>query len=128
MDLQVYEDGNWRIRDILGHLATWDRQVSLSLNAYRQGNEYAIPDFNEDSFNNVEFERQNKITSEEILDEWQAAREGFKAAVRNIPQELYPGDLLYPWGDERGTVENLVNDMAGHDLQHYSEILNAVKE
>ena len=30
-DMRVYKDPDWRVRDILGHLATWDRQVTRSL-------------------------------------------------------------------------------------------------
>ena len=40
---RVYTDPGWRIRDIIGHIATWDRQVSKSLQAFRTGKEYSIP-------------------------------------------------------------------------------------
>ena len=54
LELCVYSDTDWRIRDILGHLATWDREVAKSLSTFLVGSEYAIPimegdetDFNE---------------------------------------------------------------------------------
>ncbi len=127
LEMQVYEDGSWRIRDILGHIATWDRQVAQSLRAYSQGKEYAIPDFEEDGFNEEDVKRQRALTSEQIYEEWQTARGMFKDAVREIPQNLFPGDLLYPWGDERGTVVKLVKEMCDHDKEHHSEIMRAVK-
>jgi len=40
---RVYTDTGWRIRDIIGHIATWDRQVAKSLQAFRTGKEYSIP-------------------------------------------------------------------------------------
>jgi hypothetical protein len=47
-EMRVYTDPEWRIRDILGHIATWDRQVAKSLRAFRAGTEYFIPDIDED--------------------------------------------------------------------------------
>jgi hypothetical protein len=127
LEMQVYEDGGWRIRDILGHIATWDRQVSLSLRAFSGGTEYAIPEFDEDAFNNEDVRRQNSLTSQQIFEEWESAREVFKDAVREIPQDHFPGDLLYPWGDERGTVVKIVEEMCDHDEEHYSEIVRAIE-
>ena len=34
MDIQVYDGPDWRVRDILGHIATWDREAAKSLTAY----------------------------------------------------------------------------------------------
>ena len=127
LEMYVYEDGSWRIRDILGHIATWDRQVTLSLRAYSQGKEYAIPNFDEDGFNEEDVKRQRTLTSEQIYEEWQTARGMFKDVVRDMPQDLFPGDLLYPWGDERGTIEKLVKEMCNHDQEHHSEIIRAIK-
>jgi len=126
LEMPVYEDGSWRIRDILGHIATWDRQVSLSLRAFTQESEYSIPDFEEHAFNDEDVKKQGALTEQQIFDEWLAAREVFKEAVQAVPQDLYPGDLLYPWGDERGTVANLVREMCEHDQEHYGEIAKAL--
>lgn len=51
LEIRVYPDSGWRIRDILGHIATWDREVANSLRAFRVGQEYAIPNLGEDAFN-----------------------------------------------------------------------------
>ena len=126
LEMQVYEDGSWQIRDILGHIATWDRQVALSLRAFNQGSEHFIPDFDEATFNNEDVKRQSILTSQQLFEEWEAAREVFKDAVREVPRDLYPGDLLYPWGDERGTLANLVREMCEHDQKHYNEIAKAI--
>ncbi|MGD9092582.1 MAG: hypothetical protein PVF74_07020, partial [Anaerolineales bacterium] len=39
-ELPVYQESGWRIRDIIGHLATWDQQVTKSLRAFQAGMEY----------------------------------------------------------------------------------------
>jgi len=125
LETQVYESG-WRVRDVLGHIGTWDRQVALSLDAFRDGREYVIPDHDEDAFNAQDVLRQSGLASDEVYGEWKRSREELKAAVAQIPPELFPGDLIYPWGDERGTVAGLIETMVEHDIEHRDEILQVV--
>jgi hypothetical protein len=127
LEMRVYQDSGWRIRDILGHIATWDREVAKSLVAFRSGEEYAIPDHDEDAFNAQDILSQQGLTVEAIFEEWEQSREVFKEAVEQIPLEFYPGDLLYPWGDERGTIAHLVEMMVEHDVEHRDEIATAVQ-
>ena len=127
LETQVYPDSDWKVRDILGHIATWDRQVAKSLQAYAAGSEYFIPNHDEDAFNRQDILRQQAYSSRQILSEWEEAREIFKEAVRGVPDEQFPGDLMYPWGDERGTIAALVKYMVEHDEEHHAEILKAVR-
>jgi hypothetical protein len=127
LTLRVYPDSNWRIRDIIGHVATWDRQTANSLRAYGLGQEYAIPNLDEDSFNEQEVLRQQEMTTQQIFEEWELAREDFKRAIEEIPLDQFPGDLLYPWGDERGTIAHLVKMMTDHDVEHRDEIVKAIQ-
>lgn len=127
LDLRVYTDSGWRIRDIIGHIATWDRQVANSLRAFRDGEEYTIPDHDEAAFNAKDVLRQQVLATEQIFKEWEQAREDFIEAVEDIPQDQFPGDVLYPWGDERGTIAYLVDVMVKHDIEHRREIVKAIQ-
>ena len=127
LECHVYADSGWRIRDIIGHIATWDRQVAKSLRAFRVGQEYALPDHDEAAFNEQDVLEQQELTTQSIFEEWESAREEFKEAVKEIPLELFPGDLLYPWGDERGTIAHLVEMMVEHDGEHRDEIVQAIQ-
>jgi hypothetical protein len=42
-----------------------------------------------------------------------------------MPLDLFPGDLLYPWGDDRGSIADLVEFVTGHNTEHRDEILQA---
>lgn len=132
-EMPVYVDADegasWRIRDILGHIATWDREAARSLRAYRSGGTYVTPDFDEDEddFNQQAVAEQKKLATRELLEEWDQAREEFKEAVQDIPDDQFPGDLLYPWGDERGTIAYLVEDMVEHATEHRDEIAQAIE-
>ena len=130
-EMRVYTDkdsgAEWRVRDIVGHIATWDREVANSLRAYRVGTEYIIPnwDENEDDFNQQAVLEQRELASQQLYADWEEVHEEFKAAVQDIPDDRFPGDLLYPWGDERGTIAYLVKTMTDHGIEHRDEIVKA---
>jgi hypothetical protein len=126
-DKRVHPPDGWRIREVIGHLAAWDHETAKSLRAYHDGSEYAIPDFDEDAFNQDAISQQADLSSSQIEHEWEAARQDFIAAVAEIPQDLFPGDLLYPWGDERGSIAQLVRYMVEHDQEHRQEISETSK-
>jgi hypothetical protein len=126
LEMRVYTDTDWRIRDILGHITTWDREVTKSLRALQAGTEYVIPDLDEDEFNRRSVLEQRALSTQQIKVEWEQAREGFKDAVRAIPSDQFEGDMLYPWGDERGSISQLIEYMIEHDDEHRDEIVGAI--
>jgi len=128
-ELRVHTDTDtgWRIRDILGHIATWDREVAKSIRAFRTGTEYCIPDLDEDVFNHQAALVQRELSAQQAFAEWEQAREDFKAAVQEMPSDQFPGDLLFPWGDERGSIAQIVEYMVEHDTEHRDEIVKAIQ-
>jgi len=127
LDIPVYKDNDWRIRDIVGHISIWDRQVAKSLIAFKAGEDWSIPDFEEDAFNQQQVLEGRKLNAQQVLSEWEQARKDFIATVQAIPIDRFPGDVLYPWGDERGSITNLVQYMIDHDIEHRSEIEKAIQ-
>jgi len=127
LDICVYTDTDWQIKDIIGHIATWDRQVTQSLIAFKAGKEYSIPELDEDAFNQQEVLEGRKMTAQQVLKEWEQARKDLIEAVQEISLERFPGDLLYPWGDERGSIAGLVEYMTDHDIEHRDEIVKAIQ-
>jgi len=129
LEMPVYSDDSWRIRDIVGHIATWERVVSKALRAYLAGSEYLVPnpDTYEDEYNEDEVLGQKKLSTQQILNEFGLAHDEFKNALQEIPVERFPGDLLYPWGDDRGDIATMVEEMIEHVYEHRDEILKAVK-
>ena len=128
-ELTIYEDTDWRIRDILGHIATWDREVTKSLRAFLNGTDYFIPGINEDEtdFNEQAVVEQRDFSTHQIVAEWEQARKDLKAALSEIPTDRFPGDLRYPWGDERGSIARMVEYMIEHDEEHRDEIVKVLQ-
>lgn len=130
LEMKVHEDTGWRVREIVGHVATWDGEVAKSLRAYQSGFEYLIPDLDEEEieYNDKAVLEQKKLTSQQILDEFKKAYDEMWVAVADIPAEKFPGDLNYPWGDESGSITKMVDYMVDHAIEHRDEILKAAKE
>jgi hypothetical protein len=125
---RIYPDTGWRIRDIIGHIASWVRQVTKSLRAYQAGTEYSITNLEEHAFNEATVKAQQALTAQQVYVEWEQAYEDLNDAVEGIPLDLFPGDLLYPWGDERGSIADLVEFVTDHDTEHRDEIVKALNE
>ncbi len=128
LEMGVYQDSDWRVIDILGHVATWERESAKSLDAFREGKEYSIPDFEEHDFNQKAVIAQRVMTTQQIFDEWEQAHEDIKRAIQELPLDKFTGDMLYPWGDDRGSVADLVEFMSDHDIEHRDEIAKASKK
>jgi len=130
LEMPVYKDTGWRVRDIVGHIATWDREIANSLRAYLAGSEYLTPDLDEEEveFNEKAVSEQQKLSTEQILNEFEMAYDEFKKAIQDIPDDRFPGDLLYPWGDERGDISTMVDYMIDHAIEHRDEIAGAIQK
>ena len=127
LETPVHKDAGWKVRDIIGHIAVEDREAVKSIRAYNEGREYSITDFDEQAFNTQAALEMGELSAQRVFEEWERAREDFKSAVQEVPPDRYPGDLLYPWGDERGSIAQLVEDMCEHDEEHRSEIQAAIQ-
>jgi len=125
----VFSDSGWRIRDIVGHIATWDQEVAKSLRTYQEGSEYLIPNLDEEEvdYNQRAVEKQQELSNQQILAEWEQAFAELRKAVQDMPVDRFPGDMLYPWGDERGSIATLVEFIIEHAIEHQEEIIKAVK-
>jgi uncharacterized damage-inducible protein DinB len=128
LNLVVYADPEWQVRDVAWHLAVWDRQSAKSIQAFVEGSEYVIPNFEEDKFNTSSIQESRSLTPEQFRRQCQQAREEFKQAVALVPAGEESTEFIYPWGDESGDVAQLVSYMVEHDEEHRQEIITAANQ
>ena len=129
LQMSIYKDADWRIRDIVGHIATWDREVAKAIRAFKEGKEYINPEYTEDEneYTQRAVLEQRKLTTEQVLVESEQAREDLLGVLKELPEDKFPGDLVYPWGGERGDIVKLVEYFIEHDFEHQNEIKKALK-
>ena len=128
LDLVIHADTDWRIRDILGHIATWDRVLIYAIQSFLEGSEYVIPGMvgDETDYNQDKVLEQRNLPTEEIYQEWNQARKDFIEAVQQIPPDMFNEELAFPWGDERGSLTLMIEYMVDHDGEHQEEILAVI--
>lgn len=129
LETRVYKDSDWRVIDIIGHIATWNRQVMKSLKAFRSGNEYSIPDLEdeEDNYNAQAVLELRVLSNLQIYSRWEQAFEELKITIQEMPLDKFPGDLLFPWGNDRGSIAGAVDFTIEHEVEHRDQIMKAIQ-
>ncbi len=112
----------WTIKHVLAHLAGWDDATIASLQAHINGEEAGTPAaLGIDHYNAQSVATREALSYDQVIREWELAREQLKTLIRQMPEEKFREPLLFPWG-QRGTVEFLVTIFADHELEHATEI------
>ena len=128
MEQIIYKVPEWRARDVIWHIAVWDRQSTQSIEAFQFGGKYSIPDFDEHEFNAAAVKEGRELSPGQILKGSNQARLQFQHAVGKLSEDQLDVAILYPWGDESGDIAQLVNYMVEHDEEHRQEIKSAADQ
>jgi len=122
VDTQMEIYPNWTIKQVLAHITGWDEATCSSLRAHARGEEPAVPAaLGIDLYNAQSVAACEALNYEQISEEWELAREDLKAAIEEMPDELFNEPLLLPWG-QTGTIEQVVAIFADHEEEHTREI------
>jgi hypothetical protein len=118
-----HDNSTWRVRDVVGHLGVWNGEAAHSLRAHAEGCEYyCIPEEKYDEYNGLAVDTRRKWNIEQVWAEYEASCDQLKLLVVTMPAEKWSIEMLYPW-NERGTIQNLIEVMMKHDVEHREIIL-----
>lgn len=114
-------DGAWSVRDILAHIAAWDRQVALALEAWLDGTTppHAVPDVA--GFNaqvTAAASGASPVATLLVL-----ARTHADVAAAVARAQGRSGEVIDPDSGRPTTLGHLVDDMASHERAHAASIL-----
>jgi hypothetical protein len=120
----AYNDNStWHVRDVVGHLAVWNGEAAHSLRAHAEGSEYhCIAEEKYDDYNGLAVDTRRNWNIEQVWAEYEASCDQLKLLVVTMPAEKWNIEMLYPW-NERGTIQNLIEVMMKHDVEHREIIL-----
>lgn len=121
----AHRKSGWLVKDVIGHMAAWDREAAASLRAYVTGDDYR-PQIDMEAFNQQAYQRQKKLSAGQILAEFAAAHNAFKSALLDVPPDRISGPMLFAWGPT-GTVIQMVDVMILHEEEHRHEIKQAFR-
>lgn len=122
--------GEWRVRDLLTHLASWDRLVQAfvqDVNAGRRSFDLvAAPEHDWSVWNAVQVGTGASRTLVERRAELEGARDALLDAIYALDAANHGLEVLAPWGFV-DTVLGHVVTQAVHDAQHTDEIIEALR-
>ncbi len=123
----VYPESGWRVKDVLGHLAAWEREALAALQAYHEHDEYTLgEDYELARYNEENYQKRREFYPAQCRIDWGMVRRDLQFAVHDLDPARLFDEMLYPWG-ERGTVPDLIESMIAHEEEHIQEMLEAVE-
>lgn len=121
--------GEWSVRDVLAHVAAWDRETTAMFEAMLKGERHYFLDLDEDGleqFNEEHHEATRDVPLPEVLAELTASREAMLDLVRGV-DNLH---LFAPApGDEHAdmSIATCLGAQIQHDEEH-AEMIETWRE
>lgn len=120
--------GWWSVRDIIGHLASYEHLLIELLTSFLGGDGETpyldtLAEVGGLGFNDVEVGRRQEYSVQEALDEYNAAYGRVAALVPQIPADTWPEVGTLPWyGPEYALDDFIVYSFYGHKREHSAQI------
>jgi uncharacterized damage-inducible protein DinB len=119
---QVQVEGVWTIKDVLGHIASWEEICLEPLRRYADGDPFEAKVIKDYMILNEELAARKQDTPlDVILDEWDAIRQELVATSSKLSAEQWALRVVFPWGDE-GPVAEMLDELHQHELEHVHAI------
>lgn len=109
--------GEWSVKDIVGHVASWEAEVIAALREIRQGRRPHILDFDEgrhDEWNADHIARKRMLDFFSVLRQLRAERERLLESLDEFSDEEV--------GSEASLVRRVILSHIAHDRDHWHEI------
>ena len=118
----VQVEGVWTIKDVLGHIASWEEICLEPLRPYADGNPFQVGDVKDYLLSNEGLAARKQDTPlGAILDELDAIRQELAATASKLSVEQWEQSVIFPWGDE-GPVAEMLDELYQHELEHVHAI------
>lgn len=109
--------GGWSLKDIVGHIATWEAEIVSALRELREGQRPALLDFDQshiDRWNQDHVERKRPLNFWSLLEQLRGGRERLLEEIVDISDE----DLI-----AEGSVQRrLVHSAIDHEREHWHDL------
>ena len=108
---------SWSLKDIVGHIASWEAEVVSALRDLREGNRPAVLDFDAstlDRWNGDHVERKRDLNFWSVLEQLRGGRQRLLEEFELISDELLT--------NEEGPEHSLVHSLVDHDREHWHAI------
>ncbi len=119
-EFEIYPQ--WKLKELLAHLAGWDDATIAALKSHLVGESPDTPAARGiNHFNAKTLADRRTFSLERIIQEWDLARQLLIDLICEMPAEKLVEPFVFPWGS-LGTVDEIVDIFADHELEHVGEI------
>jgi uncharacterized damage-inducible protein DinB len=119
---QIQVEGVWTIKDVLGHITSWEETCLEPLRHYADGSPFEV-EVIEDymAWNDEQATRKQDIPLDTALDELATVRQGLVEAVSRLSARQWEQRVPFSWGGE-GTMAEVLGVFYRHELEHVRSI------
>ena len=119
---QPQVEGVWTIKDVLGHIASWEETCLEPLRRYANGGSFEVKVIEDYlAWNDEQAAHKRDIPLDVILDELATVRQGLVEAASRLSAEQWKQRVPFSWGGE-GTIADVLDVFYRHELEHLRNI------
>ena len=112
----------WTIKDVLGHIASWEETCLEPLRRYADGGPFEVKVIEDYlTWNDKQAIRKRDIPLDVILDELATIRQGLVEAASRLSVGQWEQRVPFSWGGE-GTIAGVLDVFYRHELEHVRHI------
>ncbi len=122
LDVEVNPTSGWRVKDVLCHIAQWERLVAQAFEAHRLGIRSPVFEpFDIHAINERIRALHAEHTRDRVVQLLDQTRASFLFALTQVPRDE---TVMMPWG-RTGTPLEKALDMHNHECHHTQQIIAA---
>jgi hypothetical protein len=115
-------EGVWTIKDILGHLASWENACLVPLTGFAEGGLFLADTVKDvDAWNGGQAALKFETPLSTIIEEWETVRKHLETTLSHLSTEQLGQQLNFPWGEQGNGLE-LLNGLLWHEEEHMKSI------
>ena len=118
LDQVVNAASKTRVRDVLCHIAQWERNASAAIDAAALGGTFVIAPFDIDAINARIRDQHQRLTEAQVLTLLAETRSQLQRALQARDPETL---VMLPWGRQE-SLAHIAKDMHGHELHHAAQL------
>jgi len=119
---QPQVEGVWTVKDVLGHIASWEETCLEPLRRYADGGPFEV-EVIEDYlvWNDEQATHKRDIPLDAILDELLTVRQGLVEAASRLSARQWKQRVPFSWGGQ-GTIAGVLDVFYRHEMEHVRHI------
>lgn len=117
--------GDWSIKDIVAHLASYEHIIVDVLNTFPGGELTPTVERwlkSRPTFNTGEVEQRKYATAQQVMDEYQDTQVEATSLIMQIPPEKIQQPGTIPWYSQQHSLSDFIQHMCEHIREHVAQI------